>query len=68
MRKQVRKMTPEIVDLDASLTALWFRSGGLTREQVVEKLDGYPDEYRELFREKLNYYRNQVRVMYEQPR
>lgn len=61
-------MTPEIVDLDASLTALWFRVGDLTREQVVEKLNGYPGEYRELFREKLNYYRNQVRMMYEQTR
>lgn len=50
------------------MTALWFRVGDLTREQVVEKLNGYPGEYRELFREKLNYYRNQVRMMYEQTR
>ena len=54
-----------ITDLEAAITALQFRTGELTREQVIDRIEAKPDATKELFREKLNVYRNKVRV-YEQ--
>ena len=68
MKHQIRRPFSSIAaqtELEAAITALQFRTGELTREQVIERIEAKPDATKELFREKLNVYRNQVRV-YEQ--